>query len=130
MIKNFLKKHIVILSAFFLFVFFSPFFVHAADLVPCGTTANPGPCNFDALMELINRVIQFVLFDLTIPLAAIIFAYAGVILLTGGSSDEKRNKAKSIFMNVFWGLIIALSAWLIVETVLHALGYDGAWIGF
>ncbi len=123
-------KKIKQFSFFILVSMLFPLVSAAANLVPCGTSADPTPCNFNALMELINRVIKFILFDLTIPLAAIIFAYAGFILLTGGSSEEKRSKAKSIFGNVFFGLVIALAAWLIVETVLHALGYQGAWIGF
>jgi len=105
-----------------------PLLAHAADLVPCNGTTTP--CSFDALLALINNVIKFMLFDLSMPFAAILFAYAGIILLTSGGSGEKRNKAKSIFLNVFIGFVIALAAWLIVETVIHALGYNGAWIGF
>jgi hypothetical protein len=126
--KKFLKKYLF--ASLSIPVFFMPFFVQAANLVPCGTGAEPTPCNFPALMVLINRVIHFILFDLSIPLAAILFAYAGFLLITGGSSEEKRSTAKKIFTNVFFGLVIALAAWLIVETILHALGYEGAWIGF
>ena len=104
-------------------------------LVPCdnivgadGKIANP--CDFNAFMALINKVIRFILFALAIPIAAIMFAYAGFLMVTSGGSTEARGKAKKIFTNAAYGLVIAATAWLIVRTILSILGYDGAWIGF
>src|SRR5258708_27303423 len=56
-------------------------------------------CNFNALIALINRVIHFVLFAMAVPIAAIMFAYAGVLSVTSGGSTESRGKAKNIFTN-------------------------------
>ena len=98
-------------------------------LVPCdGSRENP--CDFNAFMALINKVIRFILFALAIPIAAIMFAYAGFLMVTSGGSTEARGKAKKIFTNAAYGLVIAATAWLIVRTILSILGYDGAWIGF
>jgi len=105
----------------------------ANGLIPCGTTANPTPCGgssgWNQLMQLINNVVNFILFRLVVPIAAIMFAYAGFELLTAGGEVSKMSKAKKIFMNVAIGLIIAAAAWLIVHTVLQIVGYNGAWIG-
>jgi hypothetical protein len=95
-------------------------------LVPCGTIANPGACDFNALMTLVNKVISFVLFRLAVPIAAIMFVYAGFLLLTSGGEVSKKTKAKDIFVNVAIGLIIAAAAWLIVHTILLILGYTGS----
>ena len=100
------------------------------DLVPCGTTTNPGDCNFNALIKLVNNVVNFILFRLAVPIAAIMFAYAGFELLTAGGETSKLTKAKTIFTNVAIGLVIAAAAWLIVHTILTILGYSGSWIGF
>ena len=101
-------------------------FGEPAPLVPCD-----GPnCDFNALMTLINNVINFVFVYLAIPLCAIMFAYAGILLVTSGGSTEARGKAKTIFTNSALGLIIAAAAFLIIRTLLSILGYDGAWIGF
>jgi hypothetical protein len=116
-----------------------------ANLVPCGTERSPivtdsagnqtggeilNPCGFNDLMTLINNFISFILFKLAVPIAAIAFAYAGFMLITSGGSTEKKGTAKKIFTNVALGLIFAVAAWLIVNTVLSILGYEGSWIGF
>jgi hypothetical protein len=59
------------------------------------------------------------------------FAYAGFLLVTaGGEAAGARTKAKSIFTNAVFGLVLAVAAWLIVNTILSILGYTGDWIGF
>ncbi len=110
-----------------------------AGLVPCtntpsvsGTTVTypGGKCDFYALMALVNKVINFILVGMVVPIAAIMFAYAGFELITaGGESAHARTQAKKIFFNAVIGLVIAVAAWLIVSTVLSILGYDGTWIG-
>ena len=106
---------------------------NSSGLVPCdnmvgtdGKIANP--CYFTAFMNLINKVIQFVLFSLAIPIAAIMFLYAGFLLVTAGGAEAK-TKAKGIFTNAVIGLALAAAAWLIVRTVLSILGFQGDWIG-
>ncbi|MFA5841074.1 MAG: hypothetical protein WC847_02280 [Candidatus Paceibacterota bacterium] len=105
-------------------------------LVPCNNTPDSSgkiaqPCDFNALMALVNKVIKFILFDMVIPIAAIMFAYAGFLMVSaGGEVAHARTKAKAIFSDVVIGLIIAIAAFLIVRTVLSILGYQGSWIGF
>ncbi|MFA6523913.1 MAG: fibronectin type III domain-containing protein [Candidatus Paceibacterota bacterium] len=101
-----------------------------SNLIPCGTTANPTACGFNDLMKLINNVVNFILFDMVVPIAAIMFAYAGILLIFSGGDTSKRSKAKSIFINVAIGFIIAIAAWLIVEFILNLLGYDKTWDWF
>ncbi|HEU0085425.1 MAG TPA: hypothetical protein VFQ59_00480 [Candidatus Paceibacterota bacterium] len=99
----------------------------AEGLVKCGTDK---PCGFEDLLILINTVVNFVMIQLMIPLAALLFAYAGGMLMFSGGEVSKRQQAKKIFTNVALGLIIAAASWLIVNTVLTIMGYNGAWIGF
>lgn len=87
-------------------------------------------CGFNELLGMINKVIKFIIFDLAVPIAAIMFAYAGIILLTSGGNETQKGKAKKIFGGVAIGLVVAAAAWLIIETILKTLGYDGSWIGF
>lgn len=108
----------------------------AGGLVPCGTEKDPitkrvtNPCTYDHIFELINTVINFILYILAIPIAAIMFAYAGFLYLTSGGDTGKVSKATSIFGDVAMGLVFVAGAWLIIKTVLSVLGYDGSWIGF
>ncbi len=117
-------------------------------LVPCGTTSAPtavgktgavtvgtgivtNPCTFEDLITLVNNIITFVLFKVTIPIVAVMFAYAGILLITsGGEAAHARTKAKEIFFDAAIGLLIAFLAYLIIKVILKTLGYQGAWIGF
>ncbi|OGI85751.1 hypothetical protein A3A01_00160 [Candidatus Nomurabacteria bacterium RIFCSPLOWO2_01_FULL_39_17] len=117
-------------------IFSMPVFSFAAQIPPegglvqCGK-GNEAPCTFDDIMDLVNTIINFILGNLVIPIAAIMFAYAGFLLVTAGrEAASARTKAKTIFTNTLIGLIIAAACWLIIKTVLSILGYDGAWIGF
>lgn len=106
----------------------------AAGLVACNNTPDANgaiaqPCDFNAFMGLINTVIHFVLFDLAIPICAIMFFYAGFLLITaGGESAHAKTKAKNIFTNALIGLVLSAAAWLIVRILLSILGFDGGWI--
>jgi len=93
-------------------------------LIPCGTEAtSQRECNFKDFLTMINKVIEFVLYKLAMPIAAIMFAYAGILLVTAGGGEGK-TKAKTIFLNTFLGLIIAIGAVLIVKTILFISGYE------
>lgn len=103
----------------------------SAVLVPCGVTDTPTlavhpdyarPCDFNALMDLINIIIHFILFNLAVPIAAIMFAYAGFLLITA-QGGEAKTKAKNIFTNAVLGLVFAAAAYLIIRTLLSVLGY-------
>ncbi len=93
-------------------------------LIPCGTKANPAPCDFNSFIALINKVINFVLLYMAVPIAAIMFAYAGFKLVTaGGEAAHARTAAKEIFINTVIGLILAVDAWLIIKTILVIFGF-------
>jgi len=106
-------------------------------LVTCGRA--PGPdvpeaytkeCGFTDVMNLINNVIEFVLFYLAIPICAIMFFYAGLLMITAGEeAASSRTKANHIFTNAAIGLVIAFAAWLIIKTIFSIVEYDGSWIG-
>lgn len=98
--------------------------VEEKGLVPCGTQENKTPCGFSHFIKLINNVISFILFGLALPIAAIMFAYAGFLLVTAGEeSAHARTEAKTIFKNAVIGIVLAAGAWLIVKTLLSILGY-------
>ena len=86
-------------------------------------------CGFNELLDMINKIINFVLLVLAVPIAAIMFAYAGFLLVFSGGEAGKRTKAKDIFLNVVIGLVVVAACWLIVHTLLNIVGFDGSWIG-
>lgn len=91
-------------------------FVYAADIIPC-----KDDCTFAKLFELVANVIDFLLFKLAVPLAAIAFAWAGTLMVIYGNNESERKKAKSIILAAIVGLAFALAAWLIVNTIFSTL---------
>jgi hypothetical protein len=80
-------------------------------------------CGISDLIILIQRVIEYI-FILILPIAAIVFAYVGFLFLTSGGNTDKKTKAKKAMTNLVIGIVLVLAAWLIVQTVLTALGVD------
>lgn len=109
-----------------LFVFFSlfvlPRIAGAAGIVPCdgGLVNGKSTCDFNALIQLVQNVINIIIIG-AIPIAGCLFAYAGFKYMTAAGDTGEIKSAHEIFMNVFWGFVIILSAWLIVHTILNAL---------
>ncbi|MDP3726544.1 MAG: hypothetical protein Q8R36_05110 [bacterium] len=107
------------------------FAVNAAEdtgLIPCGQTiigpdgkSTASPCTFDHFIQLIQNVINFLLVTVAIPLATVLFSYAGWLYLSVAGDEGNVKKAHQIFINVIFGLALALAAWLIVNTLANAL---------
>ena len=57
----------------------------------------------------------------SIPLAAIAFAYAGYLFLTAAGNSSQISTSKGIFVKVLIGFLFVLTAWLIVRTITSAL---------
>jgi len=111
--KKYLDKNWMTLT-----VFFFPFFAKAA-IYTC-----KGPdCGFDDLMKLVKSVLDYIV-TITVPLSAIMFAYAGFLYMTSQGSLDKRKKANQIFTNVGIGLFFVLAAWLIVKAIIVGLGAE------
>ena len=130
-----MAKFLILISV--LGILIVPVYSYAVVLVPCGINnkdvleKNPEyaePCSFNHAMQLINNIISFILFYMAVPIAAIMFAYAGFLLVTSGGSEEAKTRAKSIFTDAVIGLVIAVAAFLIIKTILSIVGYDKSWI--
>lgn len=96
----------------------------------CGYNLSNGGriCGFSDLIGLLDRIIQFI-FILAIPIAALVFAYAGFLYLTSGGNTDKHKKAVKAMTTVVKGILVVMVAWLAVKTILVSLGAspDSAW---
>lgn len=88
------------------------------------TATMTNPCTFDNLVELVNNVIKFLLFNIATPLIALILMYTGYLYLTAGGSSSQTEKVRHILFNAVIGYVIALAAYLIVKTILSSLNVD------
>jgi len=62
---------------------------------------------------------------LAIFFAVVMFAYAGFLWVSTSASSENIKKGKEVLTNTLIGLVVVLGAWLVVNTVLMALGTGG-----
>lgn len=106
----------IILPILFLFLIIVPFFVFAQNQGPfvpdCGPQNN---CGYRELLILVNNIINWIII-ISVPVAAGVFAWAGILYMTTGVMDTKA-KAKEMLWKVFWGFVVILSAWIIVTTI-------------
>ncbi len=99
-------------------------------VIPCGNDDDDknripdNECEFGHLILGLNRVIQWLIW-FSVPVAGIMFAYAGILMVTSGGSEGQISKAKSIFWNVGIGFFFVLAAWLIVELITSVLLREG-----
>ena len=113
-------------------VFILPSVVVAAGLVPCDGVAGLDKkgvvCNFCSLMQLAQNIVNYIII-LSASIGAIMFAYAGVLYVTNGGDTTKVTKAHGIFTSVFYGIVIILVAWLLVDVLIKTLANEslGPW---
>ncbi len=85
------------------------------------------PCKFNDLFPLANRLINYALI-IVAPLATLSIAAGGIILLTSGGSETRREKAKEILWYAMLGLVIAFAGWLIIKTIFIGLGVSRTYL--
>lgn len=86
------------------------------------------PCGWGGVMAIIQNVVNFII-ALSVVFATIIIAWAGGLYILSPTNPESRSTANKMLINAFIGLLIVLSAWLIVDFVMKTLygGQFGPW---
>lgn len=120
---------------FFLLVAFSfaaPVLVHAADpLVPCTNTLKEEPkgsgrfivenqCSACEVFTLSQNILNFFYQYITIPIATVMFLWAGFLMVFAGVSGAAGNYQKGgrIMKNTLIGIVIIFCSWLAIDTVI------------
>jgi hypothetical protein len=89
-------------------------FVKCDGVVKPSESGRQVTCTFGALIDTIIKAINW-MFVISVPLAVALFAYAGLLYMTG--QEGKIKEAKAIFSSVAIGFIIMLTAWFAVRQV-------------
>ncbi|MEK7567472.1 MAG: pilin [Patescibacteria group bacterium] len=109
-------------SLFLLLILVTPFFASAQSLVPCGLTDKlPNQCEFCDLIELIQRVINFIIVKLAAPVATLLIAFAGIKLIVKADNETSRTEAKQLLKDILVGFLWILLAWSVILAVLNVL---------
>lgn len=78
------------------------------------------PCGFAGVLAIIQNVVNF-LIAIAIMFATIIMVWAGALYILSATNPESRSTANKMLINAAVGLLIVLSAWLIVDFVMKTL---------
>src|SRR3989338_4732208 len=112
-----------------LFLFAAPLAVFADGFPPVPIVPNcytddfqitTTGCDFDDAVHLIRHLLDWALF-LVIPLATLLFTYAGWLYLSSGGNSGKISQAHGIFWSVGLGFAWVLGAWFVVKLISDAL---------
>lgn len=128
--------------SFFLIIFILVFaFPVYGGLVPCGLSEDdpgqPGDqtvdCQLCHFFVLFDNIIDFLLFKIVPPLAALLIAIGGFMYIfayVGGAGGGPKmiSQAKGLFTTIVIGLLIIYGAWLIVNTFFMIIGVSD-WTG-
>lgn len=83
-------------------------------------------CHF---FVMIDGIIDLILLKIVPPLAAVILIVSGIAFYQAGANPEKLRVARSVLMSTIIGLVIIYTSWVIVNSVLDAVGIAN-WVGF
>lgn len=94
----------------------------------CGGAGNP--CDFCDLMQLVSRILGFVMLRIVPSLATLLFLIGGFNWILGGGGDqEKLKRGKTILTATIVGLIIVYGAWILINSFFAWTGV-AEWNGF
>ena len=103
----------------------TPLAAHAVGIPFFGPIVPPGAstcaAGWMAALDLVNRAIAFALTIGIVFIAPMSIAYAGFLFVVNPVNPSGVSKARSVLLNTIVGIVIALAAWLIVDTVLTVL---------
>lgn len=85
-------------------------------------------CGFGGVLAIIQNVVNF-LIGIAIIFATIIIVWAGSLYVLSATNPESRSTANKMLINAAVGLLIVLSAWLIVDFVMKTLYDSGSEFG-
>jgi len=123
-----MKKVLISISLFCLLsIFFVPVLASAAEnptpghLVQCGNTGQPA-CTIDDFLKMIGRVYNFIVWNIATPLAVLAVLIGGIMILISAGNTKLLSMGKSILYVALIGLALVFCAYLIINTILGAIG--------
>ena len=106
-----------------------PSYANAAGLVPCGGPGEPD-CNICHFVVLFKSLFDFLVLQVTLPLATVMFILGGIYFLMSGANPQWRVNAKNIIRAAVVGILIVFFSWNIVAEVILFLAGTSQPAGF
>ncbi|MEK7503418.1 MAG: hypothetical protein AAB577_00340 [Patescibacteria group bacterium] len=109
-----------IVLAIFLFSIILVPTISQAALVSCGLTPDDS-CQLCDFFDLISDVLNFAM-KMVMVIAALMFTAGGAFLLFAGADPKQLQTGKNIIFSTIKGFVIIFTAFMVVGTILSALG--------
>lgn len=126
---------LVAIAVFGLIVFAAPVFaghIQYHPLVQCGLQPGEGvppeytqDCTKCDFLKLLKNLIDFVLLFIVPVVGTLLILISGFMILLGGATPATISRGKTIFWNVFIGIVIIATSWLMVNFLLKSLAGGG-----
>lgn len=101
-------------------VFLIPVALCAAEIPSNLAPTCEGPdCGFNNLIEMVNKIISFLMYKIVVPLAALGFMFAGSKLIFSQNKESAWSEAKESFQNIVLGFIIMAGAFLVIKFLIY-----------
>lgn len=95
-------------------------------LTPITETTLGKPCTLCDLFPLLKNMLDFIFYYVSIPLAALLLAYGGFLMLIptfgGEQSVAMYTKGKKVLVRTIAGILIIFFAWLGIDTIIKLVG--------
>jgi hypothetical protein len=98
-----------------------PNIIYGADSIIPSSACEGLDCEISDFISIIYHMVNFIIW-IGLLFSVIVFMYAGWTYMTSAGDEGKIKKAHAMFLNVVIGLVLSLSAFLIVQTIGNALG--------
>jgi len=96
--------------------------------VPCGNSCyveSPSecdPCKLCHFFIMVDRVLDFIVMKMVPAIATLMLVIGGAMFFFAGGSPTSISSAKKVITSTIIGLVIIFSAFLVVGTILSAIG--------
>ena len=121
-----MKKALLI--GLFLVLFLIPVLTSAqAPFVRCGN-AGQNSCTICDFFATLTYIYNFLVLDIATPLAIIGITIGAILMMISAGNPQLLSLGKHIFYMAVIGLVLVFCSWLIINTLLTAMGYNlGTW---
>lgn len=100
-----------------------------SSIVPI-CAGNVQACTVCDLFVLIQSILGFLWWVITLPLAALFLAYGGVLLILPylGGPAKMMERGRKVIQQALVGVLIVLVAWLAIDTIIKVVGQTGGFL--
>jgi len=120
-----MKKNLLSAIVYFLLLIIFVPFLAKAGIVTCDTN-----CGINELFAMLGKIVDIIVKQIATPLATIAVIVGGILMMVSAGNPNLMSLGKKVFWSAIIGLILAWCSYLIIDTILKAIGVSGGLSSF